>query len=275
MRVAQVPRQTIAAVALLLLGAAGCPPATTGGKTEVAALSEASLPAEPDKLLQIADEQHEKGAAQNAVVALEHALKKNPEWGAGKDAYGAYYRLARAYSVLSDTEDAAKKAQMSERGAQAGRKATELEPDKVEGHYFLAQNLGWQAQANKGENKELVAEVVRHAERALQIDEKYDHGGPARLLGALYAKAPAPPLSIGDPEKAVKLLQRAVALDAAYPANTIYLADALVADERYAEAETAVKSARTLLDDKRWAREQAPWRAELGRVERKLRAKQG
>jgi tetratricopeptide (TPR) repeat protein len=261
----------------LLLCAAGCPPAATGGRTEVAALSEASLPSEPDKLLQIADEQHEKGAAQNEVLALEHALSKNPEWAASKAAYEAYYRLARAYSVLSDTEDAAKKAQMSERGAQAGRKATELEPDKVEGHYFLAQNLGWQAQAgaNKGENKALVAEVVQHAERALQIDEKYDHGGPARLLGALYAKAPAPPLSIGDPEKAVKLLQQAVSLDAAYPANTIYLADALVADERFAEAETAVKSARALLEDKRWAREQAPWRAELGRVERKLRAKQG
>src|SRR5579883_230296 len=106
---------------------------------------------------------------------------------------------------------------MSAAGVAAARKAMELGPDKVEGPYYLAQNIGYSVQSNKGENKELVNEVVQLAEKARGIDAKFDHGGPARLLGALYAKAPAPPISIGDPDKAVKLMQEALQIDPAFP----------------------------------------------------------
>ncbi len=238
-------------------------------------LSEASLPTAPDKLLQIADEQFDKGGAgvENSVTALTKALK-DPAWAQSQDAYGAYWRLARAYAELSDTDNADRKAKMSDLGLQTGRKAAELGPDKVEGHYYLAQDLGYSAQAHKGD-KELVTQALQQGEKAVQIDDKFDHGGPLRMLGAMYAKAPAPPLSIGDPEKAVKLLQQAVQVDGSYPANQIYLADALIADERYQDADAALKSARGLLTDKRWERNHAAWTAELNRVERKLRAKQG
>jgi tetratricopeptide (TPR) repeat protein len=268
----------VRAGAPLLLGAAlalgaGCPGAGPA-KSAVPALSAASLPSEPDKLVQIADEQFDKGGVQNSVVALRHALEKAPDWAAGKDGYAAHWRIARAETELCDT-DAANKTQHAAAGIAAGRKAIELEPERAEGHYYLAQSIGYSVQDQKGDSKELVAEIVRHAEKAGQIDEKFDHAGPIRFLGALYAKAPAPPLSIGDPEKAVKMLKRAVELDGAFPANHIYLADALVADERFPEADEVIKRARGMLADKAWDRYRTSWTGELGRVERKLRAKQG
>ena len=68
----------------------------------------------------------------------------------------------------------------------------ELEPKRVERNYYLAQALGYSVQNKKGDSKKIVAEVVRYAEKAAQLDERFDHGGPVRFLGALYAKAPAP-----------------------------------------------------------------------------------
>lgn len=257
----------------LLALSAGCPGAGPA-QPATPALSAASLPSEPDKLMTIADEQYDKGGVQNSLLAARTALEKAPDWAGGKAGYAAQWRVARAEAELCDS-DGANKAKHAEAGVAAGRKAVELEPERVEGNYYLAQALGYSVQDKKGDSKEIVAEVVRYAEKAAQLDERFDHGGPVRFLGALYAKAPAPPLSIGDPEKAVKHLKRAVELDGAFPANHIYLADALVADERYPDAEEAIKRARSMLADKAWDRYRASWTAELSRIERKLRAKQG
>lgn len=240
-------------------------------------LDRATLPTDPDKLLKIADEQYEKGGVglKNSLVALQRCVEQNPEWASSRAGYAVHWRLARTYSELCAEDDRARKAQNAQAGVEAGRRAVELDPDGVEGNYYLAQVLGYSVQDRKGDRKEIVSDVIRLAERAVEINERYDHAGPLRLLGALYAKAPAPPLSIGDPEKAVKLLRRAVELDGGFPANLIYLADALVADEQYQEAEKAVREARALLEDRRWDRYRRGWTEELSRIEKKLRARQG
>jgi hypothetical protein len=116
--------------------------------------------------------------------------------------------------------------------------------------------------------------MVSEAETAARIDETFDHGGPIRMLGVLYARAPKEPVSVGDPEKGVQFMKRAVAADAGYPMNHIYLAEAYVADERYQEADSELQSARKLLADDRWARQRSTWKEQLSRVERKLKAKQ-
>lgn len=260
-----------------MLALSGCPGAGTQ-TVNTPILAADAMPTEPQALLQTADAQFALGGTgvQNSITALRRALDKNPEWAAGPEAYNAHWRLTRAYAEQCETsEDDAAVSQISEQGIEAGRKAVALSPDRVEGHYYLAQLVGFQAKVQKGESKERVAEMLKEGERAEQIDAKFDHGGPSRMLGAIYAKAPAPPLSVGDPEKAVKYLSKAVELDGEFPANTLYLASAQVADERYQDAEKSLAKARQLMEGSKWDRYRAAWDAERKRIEGKLRARQG
>lgn len=264
-------RSSLVGMTLFLGGLLGCPPASEV-KNSTPGFSQTTLPAEPQALLRIADEQEAQGASKNAVLALEKALA-NSDYANSKAAYEAEWRLARSYAKLSELEGEPRAATVQP-GLAAARKAVELAPDRVEGHYYLAQLIGFSALLQKGETKPLIKEMVTEGETAVRIDEKFDNAGPLRMLGALYARAPKEPVSIGDPEKAVQYMKRAVADDGDFPLNHLYLAESYIADERYQEADAELVLARKQLDEGRWERQRATWKEQLSRVERKLRAKQ-
>jgi tetratricopeptide (TPR) repeat protein len=266
-RVLQVPSLLLGATLVL-----GCPPATDvkGGG---AAFNAAGLPADPAGLVRVADEQDALGAARNSLTALERAQGAHADWAGGAGAYDLQWRLARAYAALSEPDGDAR-ATLVPSGLQAAKRAIELSGDRVEGHYYLAQLHGFSALLQKGETRPLLQNFVSESEAAIKIDEKFDSAGPLRIIGVLYARAPKEPVSVGDPEKAVQYMKRAVAAAPDYPPNQFFLAEAYIADERYSDAEAALATARKLLADSKWDARRAGWRELLGRVERKLKAKQ-
>ena len=262
----------------LLLAATqtGCPPASDVKSSPT--LSADALPTEPDALIKVADEQFDSGTTgfRNAQVALDRLVQKNSDWASSKAGYGAQWRLARAASEQCTLDDSAPCTAVLQGGLTAAKKAVELEPDRVEGHYYLAELDGFNAQSQRGGDvKPLVQLLVSEGELAVKSDEKFDYAGPHRMLGTMYARAPAAPVAVGDPEKAVQHMQKAVALAPDYPLNQIFLAEALIADERYQDAETALQTARKLLADSKWDKRRDRWKEDLSKVERKLRAKQG
>lgn len=268
-------RRTCLLGGLLLVGTVGltaCPPAADV-KGAGAGFSVDSLPADPAALLRVADEQDAVAAPRNSLVALERAQKTQADWAAGAGAFDLQWRLARAYAALSEP-DGDQRATTVPAGQQAAKRAIELAGDRAEGHYYLAQLQGFSALLQKGETRPLLQSFVSEGEAAIKADETFDAGGPLRILGVLYARAPKEPVSVGDPEKAVQYMKRAVAVSADYPPNQFFLAEAYVADERYSEAEAALATARKLLADSKWDARRASWRELLSRVERKLKAKQ-
>ena len=260
---------------LLLAGTlalSACPPAADV-KAGGSAFSVDALPADPTALLRAADEQDAAAAPRNSLAVLERAQKTQADWAAGPGAYDLQWRMARAYAALSEP-DGDQRATTVPAGVQAAKRAIELQAERVEGHYYLAQLHGFSALLQKGETRGLVQSFVSEAEAAIKADEKFDAGGPLRILGVLYARAPKEPVSVGDPEKAVQYMKRAVAVAADYPPNQFFLAEAYVADERYGEAEAALATARKLLSDPKWDARRSSWRELLSRIERKLKAKQ-
>lgn len=261
--------------AALIVGATGlaaCPPAADvkGGG---AGFSVDALAADPAALLRAADEQDALAAPRNSLAALERAQKTQPDWASGPGAYDLQWRLARAYAALAEP-DGDQRVTAVPAGVQAAKRAIELGADRVEGHYYMAQLQGFSALLQKGETRPFLQAFVSEAEAAIKADEKFDAGGPLRIVGVLYARAPKEPVSVGDPEKAVQYMKRAVAVAPDYPANQFFLAEAYVADERYSEAESALATARKLLADPKWDARRTSWRELLSRVERKLKAKQ-
>jgi hypothetical protein len=171
-------------------------------------------------------------AMENALLALDKAHALDPK------SYEAAWKAARACAWLADElyEDKMKRAHFSGRGIDYARAAIQLSPNSVEGHYYSGINLGLSATTKLVGAKFMVPAIRDAWKRAMQIDANFDHGGPPRALGSLYAQAPPWPASIGDADKGVELLEQALKAGADYPQNNLLYGDALVKAEKVDEA---------------------------------------
>jgi tetratricopeptide (TPR) repeat protein len=169
---------------------------------------------------------------ENALLALDKAVQLDPQ------SYEAAWKAARVCAWLADDYDGdkTKRAHFSGRGMEYAKAAVQTNAKGVEGYYYGGMNSGLQALTRTIGAKFMVPSIRDAEKKAMQLDIAFDHGGPARVLGSLYAQAPPWPASIGDPDKGVNLLQQAFRLGPDYPQNALLLGDALVADERYEEA---------------------------------------
>lgn len=148
--------------------------------------------------------------------------------------------VAKSAAAVAEKEsEPEKRCEAAKRGIVAARRARELKPDRVEGHYWYAINVGLLADADRSYGLNAVAEMEPALKRAVELDERHDYAGPLRVLGVLLLRAPAPPVSVGSPRKGLRLLQRAVELFPDYPENYLYLGEALREAGRPEEARVA------------------------------------
>jgi len=74
-------------------------------------------------------------------------------------------------------------------------------------------------------------------------------GGPQRVLGMLYLRAPAWPQGIGDPETALELLAEAARKYPQHPLNRQFYAEALLTLQQPEQAAVELREARRLAHD--------------------------
>jgi tetratricopeptide (TPR) repeat protein len=167
-----------------------------------------------------------------------------------------------AASVAENDAEMNVRREAAKRGIVAARRARELNPDRVEGHYWYAVNVGFLADVDRSYGLNAVAEMEPALKRAGEIDERYDYDGPLRVLGVLLLRTPQPPVSIGSPRKGLRLLQRAVERFPDYPENYLYLGEALRDAGRTEEAKAAWQKAIALpapvgrdVEAARWSKE--------------------
>jgi tetratricopeptide (TPR) repeat protein len=102
------------------------------------------------------------------------------------------------------------------------------DPNRVEGHYWLALNLCGIADAcGYMTGRRLLPQIIAQLERSLALDETYDQAGAHRVLGRIYFEAPAWPMSVGDMHESLKHLQDAVRLAPDNSTNHLFLAQTL------------------------------------------------
>jgi len=93
--------------------------------------------------------------------------------------------------------------------------------------YYHAVNLGLAVRDNPVLALKNLSRIEALLTRAARIDPRVDQGGPVRVLGMLYLKAPAWPQGIGDPDRALGLLRYAVRHFPGHPQNHLFLAQVL------------------------------------------------
>ena len=154
-----------------------------------------------------------------------------------KTDYDAQWAAASAWEFVADNEPRhPERVAAAKQGIALARLARELQPDRVEGHYWYALTVGLLADADRAYGLKAVSEMDQALRRAMALDERYDYAGPVRVLGILLLRAPAPPVSMGSSRKGLRLLQHAVELFPNYPENMLYLAEAFRDNKRNLEA---------------------------------------
>jgi tetratricopeptide (TPR) repeat protein len=195
------------------------------------------------------------GQRAQSLAAARRALARSPADRA------AAFALARCTHLHADVEqDDARVIALSEEGMAALDHAA-LPPDDAEAAYLYSLNLGLFLRARGmmavGRLSELVAKLkLAGAMPAL------DDGGPLRVLGLLYVKAPGWPVGPGDLDAALELLHRAVREYPGHPLNHVYLAYALVDAGERAQARDELLRARELCQAARFGDWAARWRQE-------------
>jgi tetratricopeptide (TPR) repeat protein len=183
-------------------------------------------------------------SVRNAARMLEQAAQTL------RDDYDAQWQAAQALAFLAENETQSEsRKDAARRGVVLARQARALKPDGVEGQYWYALTVGLLANEDRTYGLSAVGEMETALKRAIGLDERYDMGGPPRILGILQLRTPPPPTSIGSPRKALRLLQHAVELFPDYPENYLYLAEALRDNGRADEAREAL---RKVLEAKPW-----------------------
>ena len=127
---------------------------------------------------------------------------------------GTALQAARCYAVLArNGKTPSERLENAVMGRKLAEKAVSRDPENGTAYFLSAYLAGLEAENNSLKGLALVPVIERDALAASRLDPALDHGGPDRMLGELYLRAPEPPVSIGDLEKAILHYRRAVERD--------------------------------------------------------------
>ncbi|MGB5750415.1 MAG: tetratricopeptide repeat protein [Desulfobacterales bacterium] len=131
-----------------------------------------------------------------AIELYEKALADNP------DSYEANWKCARAYREYGNEAKSQKIegwkdicAKYGKTGMQYAQKATELEPNKPDGHYYYGLNVGIYSDGVSiftALSEGLKDKTQTSFEKAYAIDKMYKEAGPMLSLGRFWAVLPWP-----------------------------------------------------------------------------------
>lgn len=200
---------------------------------------------------------------------LPRALEAASIWASrlqsNQSDFEAAWKLARAAYWLGGHVSAAERRPQYERGITAANRAIALRPDRPEGHFWLAANMGVMAEAMgalgglKYKNP-----VKRELETTLAIDASFLQGSADRALGRWYLKVPA--LFGGSKTKSIEHLQRSLTYDPSSAASHLFLADTYTAMKRW---EDVRRELQLVLD----APATAEWAPEVREFQQQARAR--
>jgi tetratricopeptide (TPR) repeat protein len=163
------------------------------------------------------------------VAALRQARAMEPS------NYEAAWRLSRLNYFLGEhTDDSGERNKAFADGEAAGKDGARLAPDKPEGHFWLAANLGGQAEHSALTGLSIAPDIRREMEAVIKLDEGFMSGSAYMALARIDLETPT--VMGGDPKKAVELLEKGLKFGENNALLRYYLAEAYIKTKRPDEA---------------------------------------
>ena len=168
--------------------------------------------------------------------------------------FEAAWKLARACYWLGGHVPADEQRQQYERGIKAATRGVELEPNRAEGHFWMAADMGAMAESfGLRDGIRYRGPIKTELEAVLRIDPSYQQGSADRALGRWYFRVPR--LFGGSKDKAIEHLKRSLTYAPQSTATHYFLAESYLDRD---EPEDARREAQLVLDaplDPEWTPE--------------------
>ena len=197
--------------------------------------------------------------AQRAAAVWQARLQKNP------NDFESAWKLARATYWIGTQGPAADRRPALEQGITAGRAATRVQPNRPEGHMWLAAAMGALAESfGLRQGLKYRTEIKNELLTVLRLDPAYEQGSADRALGRWYYKVPG--LFGGSDQKSEEHLRRSLTYNPNSSASLYFLAETLIALKRKPEAKETLQRVLDAPIDPGWAAEDRDFKAKAKKL---------
>ena len=192
-------------------------------------------------------------SARRAADLWSAALTDNP-----RD-FDSAWKLARADYWLGGHALKSEERSFYEKGMEAARRAIAIEPNRPEGHFWLAATMGDLAQsAGLGAGLKYRKPIKTELETVLRLDRAFLDGSADRALGRWYYRVPR--LFGGSHKQAEEHLKAALKYKDASTVTHYFLAELYADDGRVADARAELQQVLDAPVDPEWAPEDQEWK---------------
>ena len=191
---------------------------------------------------------HDLGKAREAAAIWADRLQKNP-----RD-FESARKLARARYWLGGHAPEAERKAILEDGIKAARMAVAISPDKPEGHFWIAANMGALAESfGMRQGLKYRGDIKDELLIVLKLDPAFQQGSADRALGRWYFKVPG--LFGGSNKKSEEHLRKSLTYNPNSTASHFFLAETLIDMNRKEEARSELAKVVDGPVDPEWAPE--------------------
>ncbi len=226
-------------------------------KVEATSLFALELQAEdPDALYK---QRENIPAAQRAEQIWAERLAKDP------NDFESAWKLARARYWLGGHAAEKWRKGYLESGIAAGRAAIALAPNKPEGHFWVAANMGALAESfGLRQGLKYRGNIKDELETVLRLDPAFQQGSADRALGSWYYKVPG--LFGGSNKKSEEHLRKSLTYNPNSAASLYFLAETLIDEGKKPEARQILEQLLAAPVDPDWGPEDREFKRLGGRL---------
>ena len=180
------------------------------------------------------------------------------------------WKLARARYWLGGHADEKERKGYLESGIAAGKQAVTIQPNRPEGHFWMAANMGALAESfGLRQGLKYRGDIRDELLAVLKIDAAFQQGSADRALGRWYFKVPG--LFGGSRKKSEEHLRKSLTYNPNSIASHFFLAETLLDMDRKAEALTELQRIGELQPDPDWLPEDREFKQKAARLLTTLR----
>lgn len=217
--------------------------------------------ADPDRLY--ADRANLSSALEAATI-WEARLVKDP-----RD-FESAWKLARTCYWLGGHVAEGERRKQFERGIDAAMKAIALQPNRPEGHFWLAADMGAMAEGfGLRQGIKYRGPIKNELETVLKIDPGFQQGSADRALGRWYLRVPR--LFGGSKDKSVEHLKKSLTYAPQSTASLYFLAETLIEMDRDDEAKRSLEATIAAPLDPEWTPEDKEFKEKAAALLKKMR----
>lgn len=179
--------------------------------------------------------------------------------------FEAAWKLARADYWLGGHAPEAERRRFFEQGIATGQAATGITPQRPEGYFWMAANMGALAESFGLRAGLRYRKPIKEAlETARRLDPAFQQGSADRALGRWYFKVPG--LFGGSRRLAEDHLRKSLTYNPQSTASHFFLAEVLLADGRKEEARAELQAVLGAPLDPAWTPEDQEFKTKAARL---------